>query len=66
MKWVSVLDRKPKESGYYFWKGKGTWKGVVWFELNSEIFQFDENIPLNKVDENYLHWLDESEEDESA
>jgi len=61
MIWVSMQKRKPKKSGYYYWKGKGNYGGRSYYDVEDEINQFDfnEDIPSNKVDEEYLYWLDE-------
>lgn len=66
MIWVSIQKRKPIKSGYYYWKGKSNYGGMA--RYNSELnennvpygFDFDDSIPVNKVDEDYLYWLDET------
>ena len=57
MKWVSIQKRKPKFAGNYYWKGKSNYGGLVYFDGSN--FEFDKNVPVNKVDEDYLYWLDE-------
>ncbi len=59
MIWVSIKNRKPKTSGYYYWKGKSNYGGLAYYNDDSNCFDFDESIPVNKVDEEYLFWLDE-------
>jgi hypothetical protein len=59
MKWVSILKRKPKTSGYYYWKGKINYGGRAYYDEDVNYFDFDESIPANKVDEEQLYWLDE-------
>jgi hypothetical protein len=65
MKWVSIQKRKPKTAGNYYWKGKSNYGGLAYYNPknnegnNEEGFDFDDNIPVNKVDEDYLYWLDE-------
>jgi hypothetical protein len=63
MKWVSVQDRKPENDGYYFWKGKGHYGGKSYFDCGENAFNFPLSVPANKVDPEYLEWLDESEDD---
>ncbi len=59
MTWVSIKERKPKQSGCYFWKGKGRYGGFDFYHIDFG-FQFDENITYNKIGgEDYLCWLDE-------
>ena len=60
--WVSVLVRKPMESGYYYYKGK---KGsgscgyaYYWAETGKFEFQFD--VAWNHVADEHLYWLDET------
>ncbi len=57
--WVSVLKRLPTEEGYYYWLGKSRYGGKVYFDIE-EGFQFDNNIPVNKISEAHLYWLDET------
>ena len=57
MKWVSIQKRKPKSAGNYYWKGKSNYGGLAYFDGSN--FDFDKNVPVNKVDEDYLYWLDE-------
>jgi hypothetical protein len=66
MIWVSILKRKPIKEGYYYWKGKSGYGGMAYYNPeinegnNSEGFEFDNSVPANKVDEDYLYWLDET------
>jgi hypothetical protein len=59
MTWVSIKKRKPTTSGYYYWKGKGNYGGLAYFDGDS--FDFSKDVPVNKVDEDYLYWLDEKD-----
>ena len=59
MIWVSIQKRKPKTSGHYYWKGKSNYGGRAYYDDDINYFDFDENIPVNKVDEENLFWLDE-------
>jgi hypothetical protein len=59
MIWVSIQKRKPKTSGYYYWKGKSNYGGRAYYDDDINYFDFDESIPVNKVDEENLYWLDE-------
>lgn len=59
---VSIQKRKPPKSGYYYWKGKSNYGGKALYMTDSNEphgFEFSEEIPSNKVDEDYLYWLDE-------
>lgn len=60
MAWVSVRKRIPQISGKYFWKGKSGYGGMAWFDIEFG-FEFDESIPVNKIAEDYLYWLDETD-----
>ncbi len=65
MIWVSIQKRKPIKEGNYYWKGKSNYGGRAYYytkgnEGNAEEgFEFDNSVPVNKVDEDYLYWLDE-------
>ena len=59
MIWVSIQKRKPKQSGYYYWKGKNNYGGRAYYDDDINYFDFDESVPANKVDESNLFWLDE-------
>jgi hypothetical protein len=59
MIWVSIQKRKPKESGYYYWKGKSSYGGKAFYDHNEDSFDFHHDIPVNKVSDDYLFWLDE-------
>lgn len=59
MIWVSKKKRKPKTSGYYYSKGKSNYGGRAYYDDDINYFDFDESIPVNKVDEENLFWLDE-------
>lgn len=61
MVWVSIEKRKPKITGYYFWKGKSNYGGRAYYCVENG-FDFDDSIPANKVDDEYLFWLDEEDE----
>lgn len=67
MIWVSIQKRNPKKDGYYYWKGKSNYGGRAYYntELNKDNkpygFDFDNSVPVNKVDEDYLYWLDEED-----
>jgi hypothetical protein len=61
MIWVSIKKRKPKASGYYYWKGKNNYGGRAYYYNDINYFDFDESIPVNKVDEENLYWLDETD-----
>lgn len=65
MIWVSILKRKPQSSGFYYWKGKSDFGGRAYYDAESGRFDFDESVPANKVDDEYLYWLDESEDEKS-
>jgi len=62
MKWISIKERKPNKDGFYYWKGKGTYCGCDWYDLNDGEFDFNSEVARNKVDEEYLYWLDEEAE----
>ena len=32
MIWVSIQKRKPKTSGYYYWKGKSNYGGRAYYD----------------------------------
>jgi hypothetical protein len=57
MIWVSIQKRKPKTSGYYYWKGKSNYGGRAYYDDDINYFDFDESIPVNKVDEENLFGL---------
>ncbi len=59
MEWIKYTDRKPPKVGKYFWKGKDSWGGYTWYYENGG-FEFDPDIPSNKIDVNVLYWLDET------
>ena len=59
MTWVSIEKRKPKKSGYYYWKGKSNYGGFTYYDEEEQCFDLDDSIPVNKVDESNLYWLDE-------
>ena len=74
-RWVSINDREPPINGFYYWKGKGNYGGYDYYycEVEGEIegegksrghFEFSNSVPVNKVDREYLLWLDEGEEEE--
>ncbi len=58
MIWVSIKKRKPTKEGNYYWKGKSDYGGRAYYYIEGG-FNFDDYIPENKVDEDYLYWLDE-------
>ncbi len=33
MKWVSIQERKPTKSGFYYWKGKSGYGGKEYFDV---------------------------------
>jgi len=45
MTWVSILKRKPTQSGFYYWKGKNNYGGKEYYdcmelhELHKERFR---------------------------
>ena len=59
MNWIPIRDRKPPESGYYYWKGKSGYGGWSWFNAETGEFEFNHTVPVNKVGEDYLQWLEE-------
>lgn len=59
MIWVSIQKRKPKTTGYYYWKGKSGYGGREYYDNDTNCFLFDESVPVNKVDVENLYWLDE-------
>jgi hypothetical protein len=67
MVWVSIQKRKPTKDGYYYWKGKSNYGGREYYNTeinefnNEEGFCFDNSIPKNKVEEDCLYWLDETD-----
>jgi hypothetical protein len=63
MQWVLMAERKPAKDGYYYWKGKSNYGGFCYYYEEGG-FDFDMSIPVNKVDEDSLMWLDESEPDD--
>lgn len=60
MIWVSILKRKPAASGNYYWKGKSNYGGFSYYYADLNEFDFDADVPVNKVDFEYLFWLDET------
>lgn len=62
MIWISVKERRPAESGYYYWKGRGHYGGRAYYCTDLQGFEFDSDVPVNKVDESNLRWLDEEVE----
>lgn len=60
MIWVSILKRKPTQSGFYYWKGKSGYGGKEFYNSELQAFEFDKNTPVNKVGKDFLYWLDES------
>lgn len=59
MIWVSIQKRKPTRSDNYYWKGKGNCGGNAYYDVERNSFCFNNDVPRNKVDEDYLYWLDE-------
>ena len=59
MKWVSVLVRKPNQSGWYHLRGDGGIGGYEWFSVEDGFFVID-SMPTNKLGESELYWLDQS------
>lgn len=59
MTWTRAVKRKPKTSGFYFWKGKSGYGGMEYFNAEIGNFELNQDIPANKRDEESLYWLDE-------
>ncbi len=60
MIWVSIKKRKPLKAGNYYWRGKHGYGGYTYYEIESGEFDFD-GVPVNKVDEDCVYWLDETD-----
>jgi hypothetical protein len=60
MKWVLMSERKPSVEGYYFCRGKSNYGGYHYYYEDTG-FEFDNTVPVNKVSDDYLCWLDEIE-----
>jgi hypothetical protein len=64
MKWISIKDRKPTESGnQYHWRGKRC-GGYSYFaddgnNLDTHGFELGD-VAVNHTTEEYFEWLDES------
>lgn len=56
MEWVNFIDEKPKENGFHFWLGKSNYGGYNYYDVNHG-FDFPDEVPVNKVDEQNLKWL---------
>lgn len=56
-----MLKRKPIKSDDYYWKGKSNYGGKDYYDIDTQSFTFDKDIPVNKVDDDNLYWLDEEE-----
>lgn len=63
MKWVKFNERKPLLTGWYYYKGKDYYGGYTFFSVEDGCFYFEENIPRNKVDVDYLEWLNETNDE---
>jgi hypothetical protein len=68
MKWVKITDRKPPKPGMYFWRGKTNYGGYCeWGRVETDEggwedgFDFPDSVPTNKVGDDYLMWLDETD-----
>lgn len=59
MKWILFKTRKPQQSGSYYWKGKSNYGGKALYYEDTQTFDFDDSIPVNKIGEDVLYWLDE-------
>lgn len=58
LRWVSIKERKPNESKAYYWKGKSGYGGYNYYWVD-EGFEWGDYVPSNKIDEDYLMWLEE-------
>lgn len=61
MQWIEFSKRKPKKSKKYFWLGKSDYGGYTYYDVDLDKWSFDNDVPVNKVSEDYLMWLDEEE-----
>ncbi len=57
MSWIKYNQKKPPKAGWYYWKGKSGYGGYAYFD--GENFVWHENVPRNKVDVDYLLWLND-------
>lgn len=60
MVWVSILKRKPTKEGCYYWLGKSNYGGRTYYDLEHG-FEFYVDVPVNKVSDEHLFWLDETD-----
>lgn len=56
-KWVSVLERLPEKNGYYFVRGKRC-GFYIDFDVETQSFNFPENVAHNHISDEYLEWLE--------
>lgn len=56
IRWVNYNEEKPKQNGLYFWMGKSNYGGYSFYDINHG-FDFPDDVPTNKVDEQYLKWF---------
>lgn len=61
MAWVSIKKRKPIKSEVYYWIGKSNYGGRDYFDVSENRFLFNDDVPVNKVSEDNLYWLDETD-----
>ena len=57
MKWIKYTDEKPKESGYYFCKGKKG-KAVLYYSAYDDDWDID-HVAQNHFTDDYIEWLKE-------
>lgn len=63
MEWVLFKERKPPESGWYFWKVKSNFGGFEMYYKRDEQFSFFSDVPMKGDDEfDSLVWLDEKKQ----
>ncbi len=58
--WQKFTTLKPPEYGKYFWRGKSGYMGCDYYYTETETFDFSPDTPTNKVADDELYWLDET------
>jgi hypothetical protein len=53
------MERKPKKSGMYFWKGDSNYGGIDYFDAELGQFLIGDHVPVNAISDENLYWLDE-------
>jgi hypothetical protein len=60
IKWVDFSDEKPKESDYYFVKGKKGTKACLYYNADKDEWEKGSNAH-NHFADGYIYWLKEKD-----